>query len=55
MALAEYASAEAMVDAAVDAACQAGYLSAGDVAVVLAGGPHERDSVTDVLRLVRVR
>ncbi|HMC43147.1 MAG TPA: pyruvate kinase, partial [Acidimicrobiales bacterium] len=55
MALAEYASAEAMVDAAVDAACQAGYLAAGDVAVVLAGGPHERDSVTDVLRLVRVR
>jgi pyruvate kinase len=55
MALAEHTSAEAMVDAAVEAARDAGYVAAGDVAVVLAGGPHERDSVTDVLRLVRVR
>ena len=54
MALGEHTSAEAMVDAAVDAARDAGYVAAGDVAVVLAGGPHQRDSVTDVLRLVHV-
>jgi pyruvate kinase len=54
MALGEHTSAEAMVDAAVDAARDAGYVVPGDVAVVLAGGPHQRDSVTDVLRLVHV-
>ena len=54
MALGEHTSAEAMVDAAVDAARDAGYVAPGDVAVVLAGGPHQRDSVTDVLRLVHV-
>jgi len=54
MPLAEHTSAEAMVDAAVEAARDAGYVTPGDIAVVLAGGPHQRDSVTDVLRLVRV-
>jgi pyruvate kinase len=52
--LAESASAEAMVDAAVEAARAAGYLVAGDVVVVLAGAPHQTDSDTDLLRLLRV-
>ena len=52
--LAESFSAEQMVDAAVEAARTAGFAVSGDVLVVLAGAPHQHDSVTDLLRLVHV-
>jgi pyruvate kinase len=53
--VAEFASSDAMVDAAIAAAREHGYVAPGDVVVVLAGTPHQEESVTDVLRLVHVR
>jgi pyruvate kinase len=39
---------------AVQKAVTAGFASAGDVVVVLAGSPYEKDPVADTLRLVRI-
>ena len=55
VALPTLASSDAMVDAAIAAARQQGYVVSGDVVVVLAGAPHQAESVTDILRLVHVR
>ena len=40
---------------AVQAVLEAGYVSVGDVVVVIAGSPYESLSVVDTLRIVRVR
>jgi pyruvate kinase len=40
---------------AVQQALQAGYVAAGDIVVVLAGSPYERNPVADTMRIVRVR
>ena len=34
---------------------EAGFASPGDVVVVIAGSPYEKDPVADTLRLVRIR
>jgi pyruvate kinase len=48
-------STDAIVDGAVRAVRDAGYVGAGDIAVVLAGSPGEPDPASDTLRLVRIR
>jgi pyruvate kinase len=40
---------------AVEKAVEAGFASPGDVVVVIAGSPYEKDPVADTLRLVRIR
>jgi pyruvate kinase len=40
---------------AVEKAVEAGFAASGDVVVVIAGSPYEKDPVADTLRLVRVR
>ncbi len=40
---------------AVQETVRAGYASPGDVVVVLAGSPYERDPVADTMRIVRIR
>jgi pyruvate kinase len=39
---------------AVEEAVRAGFASSGDLVVVIAGSPYEKDPVADTLRLVRV-
>jgi pyruvate kinase len=53
--LRESSSTDEIVWFAVQAVVQAGYASAGDVVVVLAGSPTEPEPATDTMRLVRVR
>jgi pyruvate kinase len=40
---------------AVQQALQAGYVTPGDIVVVLAGSPYEQNPVADTMRIVRVR
>jgi pyruvate kinase len=47
-------SLDVIVDRAVRAAAEAGYVEAGDIAVVLAGSPGSAEPTTDTLRLVLV-
>jgi pyruvate kinase len=51
----ERSSTDEIVWFAVQAVVQAGYATAGDVVVVLAGSPTEPEPATDTMRLVRVR
>ena len=51
----ESGSTDAIVEHAVQAVTEAGYVEAGDIAVVLAGSPTEPDPASDTLRLVRIR
>jgi len=53
--LGEAASTDEIVWFAVQAVVQAGYATAGDVVVVLAGSPTEPEPATDTMRLVRIR
>jgi pyruvate kinase len=53
--LGQVASTDEIVWFAVQAVVHAGYASAGDVVVVLAGSPTEPEPATDTMRLVRVR
>jgi pyruvate kinase len=39
---------------AVRQAVEAGFAVAGDVVVVIAGSPYEKEAVADTLRLVRI-
>lgn len=55
MVVGESDSTDDIVWWAVQAAVDAGYARAGDVAAVLAGSPTEPQPATDTLRLVRVR
>jgi pyruvate kinase len=48
-------STDMIVDDAIAAVGEAGYVQPGDIAVVLAGAPGEADPITDTLRLVRIR
>src|SRR5581483_1023909 len=49
------ASTDAIVDDAVQAVRDAGYVEPGDIAVVLAGSPTGPEPASDTLRLVRIR
>ena len=40
---------------AVEKAVEAGFATTGDVVVVIAGSPYEKEPVADTLRLVRIR
>jgi pyruvate kinase len=54
--LSEYsANSDEDILRAVRQVVDAGYVSAGDVVVVIAGSPYEPDPVADTLRIVRIR
>ena len=53
--LGEASSTDEIVWFAVQAVVQAGFATAGDVVVVLAGSPTEPEPATDTMRLVRIR
>jgi pyruvate kinase len=40
---------------AVQEAVKAGFAAPGDVVVVIAGSPYEKEPVADTLRIVRIR